>query len=234
MFAGIGGDARPTGITLVTDAFVVRGTIETRHRRITDMLNSAEHEFLVLANATFDEFGSTGQAIQADYAHARLDDARDLIDRRRRRGHYQENSLHTLRAQERQKVLLPLAVVVGIHGNQRVVPRQRRRFRGLDAGEDDAVVSVAVFRIRGAHRAATARDQMAPARQAPCQRQRLAGEQAPVAGRVQIGTGRRGAGRIFYSRPGHETYPTFHDRNVLKVIENAVRWAAPTPPPGPR
>lgn len=72
MFTGIGGDARPTGITLVTDAFVVRGTIETRHRRITDMLNSADHDFLVLADATFDEFGSTGQAIQADYAQVNL------------------------------------------------------------------------------------------------------------------------------------------------------------------
>ncbi len=41
----------------------------------------------------------------------------------------------------------------------------------------------------------------------------------------------RGAGRIFYFRPGHETYPSYHDKNVLKVIENAVRWAAPTPQP---
>ena len=72
MLAGIGGDARRHGITLVTDAFVVRGTIETRHRRITDMLNSAEHDFLVLADATFDEFGSTGAAIQADYAQVNL------------------------------------------------------------------------------------------------------------------------------------------------------------------
>lgn len=40
-------------------------------------------------------------------------------------------------------------------------------------------------------------------------------------------TFRRGAGRIFYFRPGHETYPTYHDNNVMKVIENAVRWAAP-------
>ena len=37
----------------------------------------------------------------------------------------------------------------------------------------------------------------------------------------------RGAGRVFYFRPGHESYPTYHDKNVLKVIENAVRWAAP-------
>lgn len=40
----------------------------------------------------------------------------------------------------------------------------------------------------------------------------------------------RGAGKIFYFRPGHETYPTYHDPNVLKVIENGVRWVAPTPP----
>lgn len=37
----------------------------------------------------------------------------------------------------------------------------------------------------------------------------------------------RGAGKIVYFRPGHETFPTYHDPNVLKVIENAIRWAAP-------
>ena len=41
----------------------------------------------------------------------------------------------------------------------------------------------------------------------------------------------RGAGKIAYFRPGHETFPTYHDPNVLKVIENAVRWAAPMQPP---
>lgn len=39
----------------------------------------------------------------------------------------------------------------------------------------------------------------------------------------------RGAGRIFYFRPGHETYPTFHHADVQRVIQNAVQWAAPTP-----
>lgn len=43
----------------------------------------------------------------------------------------------------------------------------------------------------------------------------------------------RGAGRIFYFRPGHETYPTYHDRNVQRVIRNAVRWAAPASPVEP-
>lgn len=37
----------------------------------------------------------------------------------------------------------------------------------------------------------------------------------------------RGHGRVFYFRPGHETLPIFHDENVLRVITNAVRWAAP-------
>jgi len=37
----------------------------------------------------------------------------------------------------------------------------------------------------------------------------------------------RGAGKIFYFRPGHESYPTYHNKSVLRVIENAVRWAAP-------
>ncbi len=37
----------------------------------------------------------------------------------------------------------------------------------------------------------------------------------------------RGSGKIFYFRPGHETFPIYYDENVLRVITNAVRWAAP-------
>jgi hypothetical protein len=72
VFAGIGGELRSTAVTLVTDAFIVRGTIQTRHRRITDMLNSAEHDFLVLEKATFDEFGATGVVMQTDFAQVNL------------------------------------------------------------------------------------------------------------------------------------------------------------------
>lgn len=43
----------------------------------------------------------------------------------------------------------------------------------------------------------------------------------------------RGLGKIFYFRPGHETLPIYHDPNVLKVIYNAVRWAAPVKGPKP-
>lgn len=40
-------------------------------------------------------------------------------------------------------------------------------------------------------------------------------------------TYQRGNGKIFYFRPGHETYPTYHHQDVQKVIANAVKWAAP-------
>jgi trehalose utilization protein len=37
----------------------------------------------------------------------------------------------------------------------------------------------------------------------------------------------RGKGRIFYFRPGHETFPLYYDDNVRQVIANGVMWAAP-------
>ncbi|PCJ63363.1 MAG: trehalose utilization protein ThuA [Planctomycetota bacterium] len=36
----------------------------------------------------------------------------------------------------------------------------------------------------------------------------------------------RGHGKIFYFRPGHETYPIFYNPEIQKVITNATRWAA--------
>lgn len=38
----------------------------------------------------------------------------------------------------------------------------------------------------------------------------------------------RGRGKIFYFRPGHETYPIFHQKEVQHIIANGVRWAAPS------
>jgi len=38
-------------------------------------------------------------------------------------------------------------------------------------------------------------------------------------------TFQRGAGRIFYFSPGHETYPIYHHAGVQKVLRNAVCWA---------
>ncbi len=42
----------------------------------------------------------------------------------------------------------------------------------------------------------------------------------------------RGQGKVFYFRPGHETFPTYHDPMIQKVIINAINWAMPTN--GPR
>ena len=38
-------------------------------------------------------------------------------------------------------------------------------------------------------------------------------------------TFQRGAGKIFYFRPGHEAYPTYHNKQILQVLQNATRWA---------
>lgn len=38
----------------------------------------------------------------------------------------------------------------------------------------------------------------------------------------------RGQGKIFYFRPGHETYPTYYHEQIRRVIRNSVEWAAPT------
>ncbi|MCB1993711.1 MAG: ThuA domain-containing protein [Geminicoccaceae bacterium] len=47
-------------------------------------------------------------------------------------------------------------------------------------------------------------------------------------------TWRRGQGRIAYLRPGHETYPTYHNAQIQMLILNAVRWAAPVGAATPR
>lgn len=40
-------------------------------------------------------------------------------------------------------------------------------------------------------------------------------------------TYQRGAGKVFYFRPGHETYPTYYNPEIRQVLANAVKWAAP-------
>ena len=40
-------------------------------------------------------------------------------------------------------------------------------------------------------------------------------------------TWRRGQGKIFYFRPGHETYPTYYNKDVLHVLKNGIHWTAP-------
>lgn len=41
-------------------------------------------------------------------------------------------------------------------------------------------------------------------------------------------TFKRGQGKIFYFRPGHETHPTYFNKEIQRVITNAVKWAEPS------
>lgn len=36
----------------------------------------------------------------------------------------------------------------------------------------------------------------------------------------------RGAGKIFYFRPGHERHPTYYNADIARVIRNGVHWVA--------
>jgi hypothetical protein len=72
MFEGDAGAQPKVQLTLYTDAFIIRGSLITRQRRITDMLNNAEDKFLVLGEVTSDEYGSRGDTIRAEFAQINL------------------------------------------------------------------------------------------------------------------------------------------------------------------
>jgi hypothetical protein len=59
-------------LTLYTDAYIVRGTIRSRYRRISDVLNHAEDGFIVVSDAQYEEFGTRSQAIHAEFAQVNL------------------------------------------------------------------------------------------------------------------------------------------------------------------
>lgn len=44
---------------------------------------------------------------------------------------------------------------------------------------------------------------------------------------------KRGLGKIFYFRPGHEAYPTFYRSDITQILKNAVEWAKPSNGPIP-
>lgn len=72
MFEGTSSDSQRVGLTLYTDSHVIRGTIATRQRRLTDILNQPDHEFLVIQDAIMDEFGSRDQPIRSEHAQINL------------------------------------------------------------------------------------------------------------------------------------------------------------------
>jgi hypothetical protein len=72
MFDLLGGEPTLVPLTLYTDSFVIKGQFRTRQARITDILNHADEDFLVLSDATIDEYGSRNLAIRSEYAQVNL------------------------------------------------------------------------------------------------------------------------------------------------------------------
>lgn len=72
MFDPLGTAPQPVRLTLYTDSFVIRGSMMTRQRRVTDMLNMADERFLVLADVATDEFGTRGESLRAEFAQVNL------------------------------------------------------------------------------------------------------------------------------------------------------------------
>lgn len=70
MFAQI--SERAVTVTLYTDAYVIHGTVTSRHARVTDILNTAVEAFIVLSDVTMDEWGSTASPVRADFAQVNL------------------------------------------------------------------------------------------------------------------------------------------------------------------
>jgi hypothetical protein len=59
-------------VTLHTDAYVIRGQVTSRQRRVTDILNETDRDFLVLTDAILDEYGAHGGTTKADFAQVNL------------------------------------------------------------------------------------------------------------------------------------------------------------------
>jgi hypothetical protein len=66
------GGARTRQLVLFTDALVIRGTLRTVARRLTDALNTAEEGFFVLEDVTFEEHGTGAPLEHAGYAQVNL------------------------------------------------------------------------------------------------------------------------------------------------------------------
>jgi hypothetical protein len=62
----------PFLITLYTDSHIVRGTVLTRQRRMSDILNHPDQPFIVLSDVLMDEWGSREQPVRSGYAQVNL------------------------------------------------------------------------------------------------------------------------------------------------------------------
>ena len=73
MFDLLGGEPAAVALTLYTDSFVIKGQLRSRKGRISDILNDADEDFLVLTDAMVDEYGSRSMATRTDFAQVNLD-----------------------------------------------------------------------------------------------------------------------------------------------------------------
>lgn len=72
MSDGNGGALRTISLKMFTDAFTVKGRLETQHRRISDALNEAQAGFLVLSDVQFDEYRTASAVMRAEFAQVNL------------------------------------------------------------------------------------------------------------------------------------------------------------------
>jgi len=72
VFSSFGSEQTTVDLTLYTDTYVIRGAITTRHRRLSDLLNLNDDEFLVLSDATMDPLSMRGSSYSAPYAQVNL------------------------------------------------------------------------------------------------------------------------------------------------------------------
>jgi len=68
----LGAEPSLVTLTLYTDAFVIKGSIRTRQGRISDILNQADEDFLVLTDTVVDEFGARGTPVRSEFAQVNL------------------------------------------------------------------------------------------------------------------------------------------------------------------
>jgi hypothetical protein len=75
MFSGFSSNPiQSMPLTVVTAQLIVHGTIETRLRRLTDVLNEPDFDSLILLDATFMEVGSRRVIAGAAVSQVQLDD----------------------------------------------------------------------------------------------------------------------------------------------------------------
>ena len=72
MFDAWSGATREVEVTLYTDAFVIRGRVQSTQRRLSDVLNFSDSDFLVVSEATFEALGDRSNVHRAPFAQVNL------------------------------------------------------------------------------------------------------------------------------------------------------------------